>query len=87
MDPKKHVDSNSNAVINFVQFKVQGVVTNRSKLCTVAHDCELREYVEKQLEFKFWRGCIFYELQHEFKNITEDKELVIGDKEVSTMVV
>ena len=57
----------------------QAVSGDHFNISTVTNECELREYVEKELGLVFHRGYAFYEFQHEFESISEDKELILHD--------
>ena len=76
---KKSVDTQSHSVIDIETLQaLTAVAPYRFKKYTVGRDCELREYIEKDLGLLFQRGCAFYEFQHEVENIieSEDKELI-----------
>ena len=61
------------------QLNLQPVDKNRFDICKVTKDCELREFVEeRKLEFK--RGRVFYEFEHDFEYIADDKRLLLMNK-------
>lgn len=57
----------------------QTVSGGHFNISTIKNECELREYVENELGLVFHRGYAFYEFQHEFESISEDKELILHD--------
>lgn len=74
---RRDIDAGPNGLIDFDKFEKSNVQKGRFESYTVSRNCELREYVESDLQLKFKRGCAFYEFQQKFKYISEDKELIV----------
>ena len=64
------------------------LITDRElEVHSVKQNCELREFVRKELNIKVRKGHAFYELTHEKEDVSEDKELIILYKVYMTLYI
>ena len=59
------------------QLKLKLNTDRKFEMHPIEQNCELREFVRKQLNVEFRKGHAFYELTNEKEDIPEDKELIL----------
>lgn len=68
------IDSEKQKII--AELNLQPVDKTIYTVFTVARDCELRDAIKLELGHDYKRGYAFYEFQHDFECISEDKSLL-----------
>ena len=66
------------------QLNLQLVNKSWFKFLDIERNCELREFIEEQ-QLAFKTGCAFYEFEHDFEYISDDKRLLLMN-EVSNRI-
>ena len=72
------IDSEKQKIIT--ELNLQPVDKTMYTVFTVAKDYELRELVKMELGHDYKRGYAFYEFQHDFESISDDKRLLFMDE-------
>ena len=63
------------------ELKLQHIVDETAyAVFTVTKNCELRELIKMETGHEIKRGCAFYEFEHEFESVSDDKRLIFMDK-------
>ena len=68
------------------QLDLKPVDKKNFQIYDVEKDCQLREFVKEKLKCEYKRGRLFYQFEHDFERISDDKRLIFMDK-VSNKVI